>query len=103
MAQGQVGSNRFSEYGQDEDMFDNKTKTQIANLQKFLQKTGYYPEDAKIDSIAGPITRKAYYEYMEDPKNRLRNSGWLGKDKEGNRKTPVRDAASKIWDFIKGQ
>ena len=64
------------------DPFVNLDKTQVANLQNFLQHFGYY--EGKIDSIAGPKTKEAFNKYSNQTdipvqSERMRGAGWGGK------------------------
>ena len=85
--------------------FHKWTTEQTVSWQKFLEKNKYYVGPAEIDGIAGPKTQAAYYRYMAQKPNLhpdaegIRGAGWFGKDKEGNRRTPVRDAVDKIADW----
>lgn len=82
------------------DPFASLDKTQVANLQNFLQHYGYY--EGKIDSIPGPKTKKAFGKYAEQTdipvqSEGMRGAGLFGKDKQGNKRTPGRD----LVDYLK--
>ena len=88
-----------------ESPFHNWSKEETVAWQKFLDKNKYYVGPAEIDGNPGPKTQAAYYRYKATKPNipvqseGMRGAGLWGKDKQGNRRTPIKDIVNKVSDW----